>query len=358
MKAREKAMGQQRNETEGESVQAIDHGGNLARASMLFPQAPQPWIDLSTGINAHSYPHSAIPATAFSRLPEPAALERLKAVAAIAYGVPTPANLAAAPGTHILLPLIIEATFGSLPVKNRRAVILSPTYAEHARLARHAGFEVVEAGDFDALEAADLAIVVNPNNPDGRLIPPEKLLGLSRKLAAKRGLLLVDEAFMEVIEPDASVASQVHPGLIVLRSFGKFYGLAGLRLGFAVAPPAIADQLGVRLGPWAIPGPTLHAGLEALADRDWQDAMRSQLKSEAERLDTLLVSAGVQVAGGTSLFRFVVDPRAQALFRHLGEEGILVRRFAERPDCLRIGLPQVDEWNRLETVLCTENWQS
>lgn len=351
-------MGQQRNETGEEGVQTIDHGGNLARAAMLFPQAPQPWIDLSTGINPHSYPHSPIPATAFSRLPEPAVLEHLKAVAARAYGAPSPAHLAPAPGTHILLPLIIEAAFGSLPVNGRRAAILAPTYAEHARLARHAGFDVVETGDVAALETADLAIVVNPNNPDGRLIAPADLLSLSSRLAAKGGLLLVDEAFMEVIAPDASVASHVHPGLVVLRSFGKFYGLAGLRLGFAVAPPVMAEQLAVRLGPWAIPGPTLHAGLEALTDRDWQHAMRSQLKTEAMRLDALLGKAGLPVVGGTSLFRYVVDPRAQALFRHLGEAGILVRRFAERPDCLRIGLPQVEEWKRLETALCTENWQS
>jgi cobalamin biosynthetic protein CobC len=351
-------MDQQRDVIESKGGQAIDHGGNLARASTLFPQAPQPWIDLSTGINPHSYPHSAIPATAFSRLPEPSALARLRDVAAFAYGAPSAAHLAAAPGTHILLPLIIEARFGSLPVQGRRAAILSPTYAEHARLARHAGFEVVETGEFDVLAEADLAIVVNPNNPDGRLVTPSDLLALSQHLAAKGGLLLVDEAFMEVIEPHASVASAVHEGLVVLRSFGKFYGLAGLRLGFAVAPPAIADQLAIRLGPWAIPGPTLHAGLEALADRDWQDAMQGQLKQEAGRLDALLSSAGLQVSGGTSLFRYVIDSRAPALFRHLGEAGILVRRFAERPNCLRIGLPQFEEWKRLETALCTENWQS
>lgn len=351
-------MDQQRDATEGKGGQAIDHGGNLARAAALFPQAPQPWIDLSTGINPHSYPHSPIPTTAFSRLPEPAALERLKALAAKAYGAPSPAHLAPAPGTHILLPLLIEAVFGRLSVVGRRAAVLSPTYAEHARLARHAGFDVTETGDFGALASADLAIVVNPNNPDGRLIAPQDLLDLSRRLAAKGGLLVVDEAFMEVVEPDASVAGAVNPGLVVLRSFGKFYGLAGLRLGFAVAPPEIAEQLSVRLGPWAIPGPTLHAGLEALPDRKWQDAMRGQLKQEAERLDSLLAGAGLQVSGGTLLFRYLVDRRAPALFQHLGEAGILVRRFSERPNCLRIGLPQVDEWKRLETALCTENWQS
>jgi cobalamin biosynthesis protein CobC len=340
-----------------EARQAIEHGGNLARAGLQFPQAPKPWIDLSTGINPHPYAYSPIPATAFSRLPEPDDLARLKHLAATAYGAPSPDHLAAAPGTHILLPLIVEAVFGTLSGAGRRAAILSPTYGEHARMAKLSGFETSEVDAFEALFDADLAVVVNPNNPDGRLVGAADLLALSRHMAAKGGLLVVDEAFMEVIEPDESVAGAVHEGLVVLRSFGKFYGLAGVRLGFAVAPVAIAQKLSARLGPWAIPGPTLCIGLQALADRGWQQAMRQRLHEDAARLDGLLAAAHLPVCGGTTLFRHLRHAEAPAILAHLGQCGILVRAFAGRPDCLRIGLPQDGEWKRLEKALEAEIWR-
>jgi cobalamin biosynthesis protein CobC len=348
---------QDRQQGRDEARQAIDHGGNLARAALMFPQAPTPWIDLSTGINPHPYAYSPIPATAFSRLPEPEDLARLKQRAAETYGAPSPDHLAAAPGTHILLPLIIEAVFGTLSVAGRRAAILSPTYGEHARMAKLSGFATSEVQAFEDLFDADLAVVVNPNNPDGRLFGAEDLLALSRHMKAKGGLLVVDEAFMEVIEPDESVAGTVHEGLVVLRSFGKFYGLAGVRLGFAVAPVDIAQKLSARLGPWAIPGPTLSIGLQALADKNWQQAMRQRLRAEAARLDALLAVAGLPVCGGTALFRYLRHAEASAIFAHLGWCGILVRAFAERPDCLRIGLPQDSEWKRLESTLEAQIWR-
>lgn len=326
----------------------IAHGGNLSRARALFPHAPEPWIDLSTGINPYSYPHSPLPDNAFARLPDPALAERLKAIAAAAYGAPSAAHVAAGPGTQILLPMIAD-----LIGRKGQAAVLSPTYAEHARAARLAGFEVTETGDLDRLASADLAVVVNPNNPTGRVVPEDDLLALAAVMRAKGGLLVVDEAFVDVSEA-ASVADAVDAGgLIVLRSFGKFYGMAGLRLGFVISHPDIARRLEDRLGPWAVSGPALHIASEALADVSWQQAMRERLKTDAARLDGLLAAVGVAVAGGTSLFRFIRDPHAQAIFRHLGEQGILTRRFEERPDDLRIGLPGEGDWPRLEEALKT-----
>lgn len=334
----------------------IEHGGNLRRAESLFPAAPRPWIDLSTGINPHAYPVPPLSPEAFCRLPEPDDLVRLKDVAAKVYGAASPDQIAAAAGTQILLPLLIEARFGSFSPEGKTAAILSPTYAEHAQMARLAGFAVRETHEMADLFAADLAIVVNPNNPDGRLIARDELLALGRHLEGKGGLLVVDEAFMDVLPPGASVADSVHEGLAVLRSFGKFYGLAGVRLGFAVASEAVAARLSARLGPWVIPGPTLAIGLAALSDTAWQQEMRQRLDREAGELDRLLSAAGLTVAGGTSLFRYLRHPEAERLFRHLGEAGILVRRFAERPDTLRIGLPRPEQWKRLEEALCSEIW--
>lgn len=325
----------------------MDHGGSLARARALFPQAPEPWLDLSTGISPHAYPFSPLPATAFSRLPEPGRALALAEVAARAYGAPAAACVACAPGTQILLPRVAALR------KPGRAVVLGPTYAEHAVAARHAGHAVIEALDFAALAAADLAIVVNPNNPDGRVVPRAELLELRDGLLMKGGLLVVDEAFMDVGPAGESLAGEVaRGGLVVLRSFGKFFGLAGLRLGFALTDPATAALLSAGFGPWAVSGPALEIGIAALGDRKWQVTHRRRLERDAARLDQLLAAHGIVVAGGTSLHRFVTMPAAPALFRKLGEAGIIVRHFVERPHDLRFGLPGADaEWQRLETAL-------
>jgi cobalamin biosynthesis protein CobC len=325
----------------------IQHGGNLARAQALFPKAPEPWIDLSTGINPHSYPHSPIPGNVFARLPEPASLEDLKATAAGTYGAPSAAHIAVGPGTQILLPIVAGLIGG------RKAAVLSPTYAEHARAAKMAGFDVGETDDLDHLAAADLAVIVNPNNPTGRIVERQDLLTLASAMRAKGGLLVVDEAFIDVSDARSVADSVDDGGLLVLRSFGKFYGMAGLRLGFAVAQPHITRRIEERLGPWAVSGPALHVAREALADTAWQGEMRERLSTEADRLDVMLSAAGLPIFGGTSLFRFVRDSRAQALFRHLGERGIMSRRFEERPDDLRIGLPDETGWARLEDALKT-----
>jgi cobalamin biosynthetic protein CobC len=231
--------------------------------------------------------------------------------------------------------------------------VLGPTYAEHARAAAIAGHQVTDVDAFEALEGADLAIVVNPNNPDGRIVPRRRLLELAERLRRRGGLLVVDEAFMDVGPRAESLAGDVGArGIVVLRSFGKFFGLAGVRLGFAFADPATATRLEARLGPWAVSGPALEYGMRALADFDWQEAMRRRLASDSDKLDTMLRRFGVPVAGGTPLFRFIDFAGATGLFGVLGERGILLRHFTERPNVLRAGLPACqEEWRRLESAL-------
>ncbi|PSJ63809.1 threonine-phosphate decarboxylase CobD [Pseudaminobacter soli (ex Li et al. 2025)] len=332
----------------GNSVDAVaDHGGSLGRASALFPHAPLPWIDLSTGINPHSYPLFDLPATAFSRLPEPARARELAAVAAATYGAPSAANVAPAPGTQILLPRVASL------VKPGRALVLGPTYAEHSRACVIAGHAVAEVRDFDALFGADIAVVVNPNNPNGCVVSRRDLLDLADKMRSKGGLLVVDEAFMEVGPQDERVDGDVERGgLVVLRSFGKFFGLAGVRLGFAIAAEPLAARLDAELGPWAVAGPTLEYGIKALGDEAWQQSMCNTLYEDAVRLDALFAGAGIQISGGTSLFRFVRIPDAAGLFAALGERGILIRNFGWDDTALRIGIPGREaEWQRLEQAL-------
>lgn len=324
-----------------------DHGGSLGKARLLFPHAPEPWIDLSTGINPHSYPLFDLPATAFTRLPEPGMVAELCSIAARAYSAPGQQNVVAAPGTQILLPYVMGLA------RPGRAKVLGPTYAEHARAARLAGHAVEEVVEVEALAEADVAVTVNPNNPDGRVVPRVELLRLAEQMHGQGGMLIVDEAFMDVGPASESAAGNVDsPGLIVLRSFGKFFGLAGVRLGFALAAPGVAAALASRLGPWAVSGPALEIAMRALADREWQEAMRRRLAGESARLDALITRFGIAIYGGTTLYRFFQTADAQGLFAVLGERGVLLRRFGWNLQALRCGLP-ADEagWRRLDEGL-------
>ncbi|SMH59837.1 threonine-phosphate decarboxylase CobD [Azospirillum agricola] len=317
----------------------ILHGGDLDGARAAFPDAPQPWVDLSTGINPWSYPLPPIPPDAWTRLPARGAEMALREAAAACYGAPSAERVAAASGSQALIQLLPRLRAPG------RVAVLAPTYAEHALCWAGAGHRLSETTDPETADA-DVLVVVNPNNPDGRLLEPARLLALAERQAGRGGWLVVDEAFADC-EPAGSVAPFAGtPGLVVLRSFGKFFGLAGLRLGVALAEPALAAALRAAVGPWAVSGPGLAVAAAALSDRDWIAATRIRLRAEAEALDRLLTGVGLTVAGGTDLFRLVTHPDARSLHRILGEAGILVRRFEQRPDWLRLGLPADGEARR------------
>lgn len=330
-------------------VAPLNHGGDLGAARKLFPNAPEPFIDLSAGINPHPYPVPEFPDGLCTRLPEQASLLELKEIAAKAYGAPSPAHVAIAPGSQILV-----AQVGFLLARGR-ACVLTPTYAEHARVSQLAGHSVVEVAEVAQLADARIAIVVNPNNPDGRIVAKDTLLGLADRLRRRGGLLLVDEAFMDVGAQGLSLANQVGRGnVVVLRSFGKFYGLPGLRLSFAIATPDIASRLAAALGPWPVSSAALATGKVALADAAWREKTLTSLAEAALKLDVVLAGAGLEVIGGTSMFRLARTKDAAALFRHLGETGIYVRRFNEYPAWLRFGLPaREEEWQQLKTALAS-----
>lgn len=232
------------------TAEPLAHGGDLSAIRRHFPQAPEPWIDLSTGINPVPYPVVDLPTEIWSRLPTRQQEQALLEAAAARYGVRDPATIAAAPGTQALIQLLPRL------VPKSRVGVLGPTYEEHAHCWARQGHDVAIVRDF---EGADVTIVVNPNNPTGRLLPPERL-------RRDRGLLIVDEAFIDFLAPDASLAGNLPVRTIVLRSFGKAYGLAGVRLGFAIAEKPIVDRIRDELGPWAVSGPALEIGRRALAD--------------------------------------------------------------------------------------------
>jgi cobalamin biosynthetic protein CobC len=325
------------------------HGGDFGAARKLFPGAPEPFLDLSTGINPHPYPIPQLSSDLFAGLPQPEAIARLAGIAAEAYGAPAADHVALAPGSQIL------AAQAAFLLARGRASVLAPTYAEHERVAELAGHNVVEVAEVEQLADARIAIVVNPNNPDGRIVAKDTLLALADRLQRRGGLLLVDEAFMDVGPDDGSLGDQVARGnIVVLRSFGKFYGLAGLRLSFALAAPKIVARLAAALGPWPVSSAAIVIGSAALADAAWWEATRTSLAEAAGRLDALLRRARLEIIGGTSLFRLVRTGEAARLFQSFGQEGILVRRFSEHPSWLRFGLPGAESgWQRLDKALAS-----
>jgi cobalamin biosynthesis protein CobC len=322
------------------------HGGNINLASGRFPHAPRPWIDLSTGINPVPYPVGEIPPSAWTRLPESAQLDALEAAARSAYGAGALADVIAAPGTQALiqwLPHVVPA---------RRVGIFRFTYGEHETCWRNAGSEVATVGTLAELAAFDVGVVVNPNNPDGCLLAPGILAETAQLMAQHGGLLIVDEAFMDVCAPQDSLVPCLPATAVVLRSFGKIYGLAGVRLGFAVAQREIASLLRRAIGPWAVSGPAIDIGLRALSDTVWLAETVAGLKLRSARLDGLLQAAGFEIAGGTPLFRLAERVDAAEWFDRLGQAGILTRPFLARPSWLRVGIPDApDHWARLEAAL-------
>ena len=319
------------------------HGGDLAAARKLFPAAPEPWLDLSTGINPRPYPVGPLEADLWHRLPGRDAIQALEVAAACADGAADPGSIVAAPGTQALIQLLPRV------VPARRVGILGFTYGEHGRAWAAAGAEVTRVETIAALADCDVAVVVNPNNPDGRLLAPEQLLGLGQS----PGLLVVDEAFMDVVRPGASLIPALpRRRTIVLRSFGKAYGLAGLRLGFAAASADLVDSIRDALGPWAVSGPAVAIGSAALRDAAWLGGTLERLEQDAAHLDMLLRRAGFTIAGGTALFRLAQSPDAPAWFERLARAGILTRPFAHRPDWLRFGLCGDEAaWDRLAAAL-------
>ena len=316
----------------------IPHGGRLLAARARHPSAPAPFIDLSTGINPDAYRFDPPGADAWRRLPEPESLAALEHAAARAYGLRDPACIVAAPGTQALIQLLPRVA------PQPQITIVSPTYAEHAAAWAAAGTAVRHAGRVDGAAC----VVCNPNNPDGARHAPVDLLNQ----AAAMDLLVVDEAFAD-FEPGLSLGPSLpRPNIVVLRSFGKAYGLAGLRLGFAILNPDAAAQLRTAMGPWPISGPAIAIGTQALMDTAWQAKAAATAHAAAARLDALLLQSGMRPAGGTALFRTAETPNAAASADRLAQAGILVRQFGYAPTWLRFGLPpNEDAWSRLTAAL-------
>ncbi|NBA97769.1 threonine-phosphate decarboxylase CobD [Pseudomonas sp. R5(2019)] len=318
----------------------LEHGGRLRQAALDYGIELSQWLDLSTGLAPWPFAIPEIPVSAWARLPE--VNDGLELAACEYYGA------------HQVLPVPgSQAAIQALPRLRRtgKVGVLSPCYAEHAEGWRRAGHRVREIGESEVdfyLDGLDVLVVVNPNNPTGRLLPPERLLEWHARLVQRGGWLLVDEAFMDNT-PGLSLAGFTdRAGLIVLRSFGKFFGLAGVRLGFVLAERKLLQLLAEQIGPWAVSGPTRQLGQACLLDRDAHARQIRRSEAASERLARLLERFGQPPTGGCALFQWRVTDQAQRLHDFMARRGILLRLFPATSS-LRFGLP-LDEadWLRLE----------
>lgn len=317
-----------------------EHGGNLDQAQQRFGGRAEDWIDLSTGINRVPYAVGEVSLRAWSALPSRAEIQALHQAAQHAYR--TQAPIVAMGGAQAAIQLVPQLASPG------RARILAPTYNEYAGVLSAAGWDVQEVAEIDALAGADLAIAVNPNNPDGRCHSPKDLLALLPRV----GRLVIDESFADAV-PQLSLASEAdRPGLLILRSFGKFYGLAGLRLGFAIGHAADIDRLAAMSGPWPVSGAAIAIGCRALRDDAWAEATSARLAGDCVRLDAMAQAQGWMLLGATPLFRLYETPDALAAQERLAQSQIWSRVFAQKPTWLRLGLPgRESEWTRIGAVL-------
>jgi cobalamin biosynthetic protein CobC len=318
-----------------------DHGGDLDAAVARFGGERAQWLDLSTGINRLPYPLPPPPDRALRELPGVDDTAACAAAARRAYGAPEWVDCLPVAGAQAAIRLVP----GLAP--RGRAGVLAPTYNEHAAAFAAAGWTVAEVADLGELRGFDAAVVVNPNNPDGRRISPEAVLAL----AERNSLVVVDESFADA-EPEVSVCPRLgRPGVLALRSFGKFYGLAGLRLGFALGAAGEIERLRAAAGPWPVSGPALAAGRAALADAAWAERTRARLAAGAARLDAIAAGAGWRTVGGTRLFRLYDAGDAAAAQARLAAARIWCRIFPYSDRWVRLGLPGGErEWERLKAA--------
>lgn len=310
-------------------TQARDHGGGIDAAITQFGGTRAEWLDLSTGINPVPYPMPDFPPDAWTALPDHAAFARIYDLARGFWNVPDGAAIIGAAGASA----IIAALPHVLPKGS--VCIPGPTYNEHGAAFGAAGWPLDQ-------DPGHALVAVHPNNPDGHLWQVQDL---------DAAYTIIDESFCDIMPERTLIALASRPRTVVLKSFGKFWGLAGLRLGFAIGDPDIISRLSDLLGPWQISGPALAIGADAFSDPQWADETRARLQNDAGQLDRLMMHENAKLIGGTSLFRLYRVDDAAKLQAKLARHHVWTRCFPYDPTWIRLGLPAPDRWNQLENAL-------
>lgn len=322
----------------------LEHGGNLIKAAQQYNIPLADWLDLSTGINPNPFPIPPIPTSTWQRLPAPNS--ELVSAACAYYGCQSLLPTAGSQAALQVLPKLRPPCHIAMP---------RTMYQEHAHAWQNNGHTVTLFDAFPddkVLNSVDTILLCNPNNPTGQHYSKQQLLQWHQQLSKRGAWLIVDEAFMDVT-PENSVASESHlAGLFVLRSLGKFFGLAGARVGFLLAHPNALNSAQEIIGPWPITGPSQLVATLTLQDVTWQASTRKKLSTSSQQLQQLLKQTGLTPQGGTDLFQYSVTPQAAAIHQALAKQAIWTRLF-KQPSALRLGLPPDTHWHQLESALQT-----
>ncbi len=305
-----------------------DHGGGVDAAVQKYGGVRSDWIDLSTGINPVPYPVSKISDRAWATLPDQQAQQALVQAARRFWKIPR--NLAVLPTNGASAPIAMIPRMH--PAGTVR--IDHPTYNEHAAAFQATGWQITKA-------ATDAHVVVHPNNPTGNYFDGQMNARLN----------IIDESFCDVDPAKSRIADALRGDVLILKSFGKFWGLAGVRLGFVIGDPALVTPLQDALGPWPVSGPALQIATKALNDPDWAESTRGRLRNDSDRLDTLMQSSGAELLGGTTLFRLYDVDNAAAFQAKLARHHIWSRVFPWSETALRLGIPGPLDWGRFEGAL-------
>ena len=307
------------------------HGGKLDEAVLQFGGRKSEWMDLSTGINPRPYPFKKVGQMLWERLPDDNDFEDIYKAAHNFWNVPKSSVVLGASGVSSLIAII--------PFLNPLSTvsIQQPTYSEYKLSFERVGYKVLKTG-------GEINVIVNPNNPDGKIQEANEILENHKRLT------IIDESFCDLYPENSLINLASQPGFIILKSFGKFWGLAGLRLGFAIGRPETVNPIKYALGPWQISGPALSIGCQALHDIKWAEKTRANLYESAIRLDKIM--RRYKLIGGTNLYRLYFVTDAKKLFRKLASNKVLIRNFDYNRNWVRIGLPkQEKDWEILEKAL-------
>ena len=324
----------------------LKHGGRIKAAAKKYGIAENDWLDLSTGLNPNGWQVPHVPVSIWQSLPEDE--DGLQTAACHYYGCDYCLPVAGSQAAIQILPNLRSVS---------KVGVLSPTYAEHEYNWQQAGHDVVQLtmDEVDnTINELNVLVIINPNNPTGEVIAVDKLLKWHSQLSSKGGWLIVDEAFMDVTPENSLLSAGIKPGLIVLRSLGKFFGLAGVRCGFIMTDKELLQRIADKLGPWSLTGPTRYIAKQALGDKVWHEKAKTELRNSSERLRQLLTNYALAPNGSTALFQWVKHPKSKNIFDAFAQQGILIRLFEGDMPSLRFGLPANEEqWQRLNCTLKT-----
>lgn len=328
----------------------LHHGGRLKKAARDYGIAETDWLDISTGVSPWAYPLSTVPEYCVHRLPEEQ--DGLEAIACHYYGTTSLLPVAGSQAAIQILPFF-------LPIQRSAGPVLLPRigYQEHhaAWLASGIALDFYEVTPTaEQIAKCSALLVIQPNNPRGTHVSVSQLKHWQAELADRKAWLIIDEAFCDC-QPELSMVTSTIPAYtVILRSLGKFFGLAGLRVGFVLAQPELLQALQERLGPWSVSGPSRYIAMQALEDNAWQIMQRQRLHDAGKTLRQQLSKIAQQLGGnvsGTPLFCRWEHPQAIQLHEQLCQSAVLTR-LTDEQDAIRFGLPKTDaDQERLNDAL-------